>query len=320
MRTHRAFGLFEDTLGGVSARVRTTAIVFAALLASCAPRDAEPPPAAPRAPAAVAAPTSEGDDPALPLVPFETCDDTGRDFDVWLASFRHHAIKLGISRDVVARALANVEYDPSVVDLDRTQRPHKVSFEAFVASHITPARVRRGKEQLTAQAALLGKIESRFGVAPAIIIAIWGLESDFGRNLGSTRSLSALATLAYDCRRAERFRGELLSALRIVARGDLAPEQMRGAWAGELGQTQFLPSSYERFGVDFDEDGRIDLIGSVEDCLASTASYLAGHGWRAGEGYAPDSPNFGVLGEWNQSDVYRRTIVLFAAKLASKKR
>ena len=185
---------------------------------------------------------------------------------------------------------------------------------------VTSARVRHGKEQLLAHAALLGKIRKRFGVADEILVAIWGLETDFGENQGSTPSLDALATLAYDCRRSERFRGELLSALRIVERGDLAPEDMRGAWAGELGQTQFLPSSYERFGFDFDEDGKVDLVRSVEDALASTASYLAGHGWRAGEGYAPDSPNFEVLAEWNKSDVYRRTIVLFDSKLASNRR
>jgi lytic murein transglycosylase len=178
--------------------------------------------------------------------------------------------------------------------------------------------VRHGKERLLAHAELLGRIRKRFGVADEVLVAIWGLETDFGQNQGSTPSLHALATLAYDCRRGERFRGELLSALRIVERGDLAPEDMRGAWAGELGQTQFLPSSYERFAIDFDEDGKVDLIRSVDDALASTASYLAGHGWRAGEGYAPDSPNFEVLAEWNKSDVYRRTIVLFASKLASK--
>jgi lytic murein transglycosylase len=180
--------------------------------------------------------------------------------------------------------------------------------------------VRRGQQHLSAHAPLLAKITKRFGVAPEVVVAIWGLETDFGSNQGSTRSLNALATLAYDCRRAERFRGELMSALRIAERGDLAPEEMRGAWAGELGQTQFLPSSYERFGVDFDGDGKIDLVSSVDDALGSTASYLAGHGWRKGEGFAPESPNFEVLSEWNKSEVYQRTIVLFASKLATKRR
>lgn len=287
------------------------------LVASCAPKEDGPPVEMPHP---MAARAHENDEPAIPLVPIDTCSDTGQDFDAWLASFRQHALTRGISRDVVTRALVNVEYDPRVIELDRTQRPHKVSFETFAASHVTSARVRRGKERLSAEAALLDKIGERFGVAREILVAIWGLETDFGENQGNTPALHALATLAYDCRRSERFRDELLSALRIVERGDLAPEEMRGAWAGELGQTQFLPSSYERFGIDFDGDGRVDLLGSVEDALGSTASYLAGHGWHAGEGYAPESPNFEVLGEWNKSDVYRRTIVLFASKLASRRR
>jgi lytic murein transglycosylase len=292
------------------------AAVLVASMASCAPKDDAPPPATARY--SPPPPREETDAPVLALVPIETCGDTGRDFDAWLASFRHHAVAQGVARDVVARALATVAYDPRVVELDRSQRPQKVPFETFAASHVTSARVRHGKERLLAHAELLGRIRKRFGVADEVLVAIWGLETDFGQNQGSTPSLHALATLAYDCRRGERFRGELLSALRIVERGDLAPEDMRGAWAGELGQTQFLPSSYERFAIDFDEDGKVDLIRSVDDALASTASYLAGHGWRAGEGYAPDSPNFEVLAEWNKSDVYRRTIVLFASKLASK--
>jgi lytic murein transglycosylase len=181
---------------------------------------------------------------------------------------------------------------------------------------VTPARVRRGRVLLARHAQLLARIEARFGVPPEILVALWGLETDFGAYQGSTRSLDALATLAFDCRRAEQFRRELSSALRILERGDLSADEMVGAWAGELGQTQFLPSSYERFGVDFDADGRVDLVDSTEDALASTASYLAGNGWRAHEGYGPGTPNLAALGSWNKSDVYRQTIVFFAAKLA----
>jgi len=131
--------------------------------------------------------------------------------------------------------------------------------------------------------------------------------------------LNALATLAYDCRRAERFRGELMSALRILQRGDLEVHDMVGAWAGELGQTQFLPSSYERFAIDFDGDGRANLVGSVSDALASTANYLQQHGWKPREGYGPGSHNFEVLSEWNASGVYRQTIAKFAARIGKGK-
>jgi membrane-bound lytic murein transglycosylase B len=277
------------------------------LLCACASAQVAPPPA----PRRIVLPPP----PPVSLVPVERCGETADGFDGWIASFCEHAIAEGISREVIAGALGTVEYDPSVIALDRSQRPQKLSFEEFSSTHVTAARVRRGKHLLSAHAALLAEITRRFGVAPEIVVAIWGLETDFGDNLGSTPSLRALATLAYDCRRSALFRGELSSALRILQRGDLSASAMVGAWAGELGQTQFLPSSYERFGIDFDADGRVDLVGSVEDVLASTANYLAGHGWRAGDGYRPGSPNFDVLAEWNKSDVYRRTIVLFASKL-----
>ncbi len=239
---------------------------------------------------------------------------------MWLASFRVHAAAQGIPEDVVAQALDDVTYDDSVIALDRSQRAHKVSFEAFAASHVTKARVRRGKQKLAAHADLLARIERRFGVAREILVAIWGLETDFGANQGSTPSLRALATLAYDCRRSDLFRGELESALRILQRGDLRVERMVGAWAGEVGQTQFLPSSYERFGIDFDDDGRVDVVGSVDDALASTAHYLSANGWRAGESWAERSSNFVVLASWNRSETYRKTIALFATKLAAPPR
>lgn len=258
--------------------------------------------------------------PELPstsyLVPLEQCGETADGFGEWIASFRQHAITQGISPDVVSRALGSVEYSPYVIELDRAQSKTKPSFEEFVDSHITPARVKRGKQLLAKHADLLATITARFGVAKEIVVAIWGLETDFGNNQGSMPSLRALATLAYDCRRPTLFRGELSSALRVLQRGDLTVDAMVGAWAGEIGQTQFLPSSYERFGIDFDGDGRIDLVRSTADALASTAHYLAEHGWRAGERYAEGTANFAVLTEWNKSEIYRKTIVLFAAKLA----
>ena len=253
--------------------------------------------------------------PQAEVVSVERCGDSAEGFDDWIATFRRHALGQGIAPELVARALGDVAYDERVIELDRAQRKTKRTFDEFARSHVTPSRVRRGKARLVTHADLLARITARFGVPKEVIVALWGLETDFGENVGTTPSLQALATLAYDCRRAERFRGELASALRILARGDLSVEAMVGAWAGEIGQTQFLPSSYERFGIDFDGDGRADIVRSTDDALASTAHYLAEHGWRAGEGYAPESHNFGVLGAWNASDIYRRTIVLFASKL-----
>ncbi|MBS2011737.1 MAG: lytic murein transglycosylase [Deltaproteobacteria bacterium] len=254
-----------------------------------------------------------------PSVPFDACGDSPEGFEDWLASFSQHAIAEGIPAELAGRALGTLEYDREVIELDRAQRHAKKSFEEYVASHVTASRVRRGRAMLTRHAALLGKISERFGVPREILVAIWGLETDFGENQGNTRSLRALATLAWDCRRAPRFRGELSSALRLLQRGDLPLERMVGAWAGEIGQTQFLPSSWERFGIDFDGDGHIDLIGSSADALGSTAHYLAEHGWRAREPYGPSTPNFAVLAEWNRSETYRKTIVIFASKLQGAK-
>jgi lytic murein transglycosylase len=132
-------------------------------------------------------------------------------------------------------------------------------------------------------ASVFARVEQRFGVPPAVITALWGLETDFGANIGNVPTLTALATLAYDCRRPELFATQLTAALQIVQRGDLAPSQMRGAWAGELGQTQFLPTDYVSRAVDFDGDGKRDLIHSVPDVLASTANDLASFGWRRGQ-------------------------------------
>jgi membrane-bound lytic murein transglycosylase B len=133
--------------------------------------------------------------------------------------------------------------------------------------------------------------------------------------LGKFPTFRSLASLAYDCRRSALFQAELLDALRIVERGDMTPGEMRGAWAGEIGQTQFMPSSYFKYALDFDSNGRRDLIRSVPDALASTANYLKSHGWRRGEPWAHGSPNFEVLLRWNESQVYSRTLAYFAEKL-----
>lgn len=244
------------------------------------------------------------------------CGHTQEGFSSWLEQFRRGAIAQGISPPVVAAALTGVTYDPEVIRLDRNQKPFRQPFEKFAAQRITRGRLRIGRKLLRNLTPLLARIEERFGVQGPVLVAIWGLETDYGTHMGERPALRSLATLAYDCRRAEQFRSELMSALRLLERGDLKPSEMLGAWAGELGQTQFLPSSYERFAVDFDEDGRADLIHSVPDVLASTASYLWSNGWRPASGWQPGTANFEVLASWNRSTVYQRTIALFASQLA----
>jgi membrane-bound lytic murein transglycosylase B len=146
-------------------------------------------------------------------------------------------------------------------------------------------------------------------------VAIWGLESDFGAARGNLPVMSSVATLAYDCRRTGLFSEQLFAGLRIIQRGDLSPGDMRGAWAGELGQTQFMAANYVKFAVDFDGDGRRDLIRSTPDVLASTANYLKGFGWQRGASWEPGSANYAVLRQWNKSEVYARTIGYFASRL-----
>ena len=198
---------------------------------------------------------------------------------------------------------------------DHSQKVFGQTFEQF-SGRMVPPRMTRGSNALKQYGSVLSRIETAYGVPGEVIVAIWGLETDFGVNNGKFQTVRSLATLAYDCRRADEFRNELLDALRIIDRGDLQASEMRGAWAGELGQTQFMPSSWMKYAVDFDGNGRRDLIHSAPDVLASTANYLAGYGWQRGKDYQPGAPNFAVLQQWNKSEVYAKTIAYFASQLA----
>jgi lytic murein transglycosylase len=237
----------------------------------------------------------------------------GGDFDAWLASFQREASAKGISQRSVA-ALQGLTPDPQVISLDRRQSHFRKSFEEFGLPRIQQ-RMGKARSLMQQHGALLKRIEAQYGVPGSVVIAIWGLETDFGAVQGRQSVLRSLATLAHDCRRTERFQNELLDALRILDRGDMSAQEMRGAWAGELGQTQFLASSYYKFAVDFDGNGRRDLIRSVPDVLGSTANYLRGYGWQKGGAYTEGSRNFEVLKEWNKSQVYQKTIAAFAARL-----
>ena len=169
---------------------------------------------------------------------------------------------------------------------------------------------------LQRHAALLSRIERQFGVPKEVLVAIWGLETDFGSgDMGKLPVIRTLATLAHDCRRTELFQRELIAALQVVQRGHLPLRDMLGAYAGEIGQTQFLPSSYIKYGVDFDGNGHIDLRHSVPDVLASTANLLKVNGWRQGAPFGEGTENFEVMREWNRSAVYRKTIGYFAERL-----
>lgn len=239
----------------------------------------------------------------------------GGDFGAWMAAFKREAAADGISERTIQSALGGVTYDPAIIARDHAQGVFKQSFAQF-SGRMVPPRLARARRLLQRYAPTFSRIERQYGVPGPVIVAIWGLETDFGANSGHFPTIRALATLAYDCRRPEKFRGELLAALRIVDRGDMSPSQMRGAWAGEIGQTQFLPSSYLKYAVDYDGGGRRDLIRSVPDVLASTANYLKGYGWKRGQPWGEGTANFQVLLQWNASQVYTRTVAYFAQVLA----
>jgi lytic murein transglycosylase len=212
--------------------------------------------------------------------------------------------------------LSNVAYDPDVIAHDRRQGSFGQDFDSFVAKRVSAYRVRKGRQELVAYAEPLEKIERRFGVPGPILVAIWGLETEFGAGLGNYPTFNALATLAYDCRRADQFRQELVDALKLVARGDMQAEEMHGAWAGEIGQTQFMPSTYLKYATSADGGAIADLVGSSEDALASTANFLKNKGWKRGQGFHEGEPNFAALLEWNAAPVYAKTIAFFADRLA----
>jgi lytic murein transglycosylase len=249
----------------------------------------------------------------LPAPALAACGNDAGGFEAWLPGFQREAAAQGVSQRALG-ALDGVTYSPQVISLDRRQGHFRKTFEEFGAPRIAQ-RIGKARQMMVTHAATLARIEQQYGVPGAVVIAIWGLETDFGVNQGKQPALRALATLAYDCRRSERFTAELIDALKIIDRGDLSAAEMRGAWAGELGQTQFLPSSYVKFAVDFDGNGRRDLIRSVPDVLGSTANYLHGYGWKRGQPFGEGTANYEVLKEWNKSTVYQKTISVFAQRL-----
>lgn len=231
----------------------------------------------------------------------KNCKNTGS-FAAWKAQFQREAIAGGISKRVVSSALGNVTFDANVIKNDRRQAVFSQSFLQFAGRMVAQYRLNGGAKRLKRNRAIFKKIERQYGVPGPVITGFWGLETDFGANIGKLPVLRSLATLAYDCRRPELFRPQLLAALRIIERGDLTAGRMVGAWAGELGQTQFLPSDYLENGVDFDGNGRVDLLRSVPDVLASTARLLQKLGWRGGQPWMREVRVPAAM-SWDQADL-----------------
>jgi lytic murein transglycosylase len=244
----------------------------------------------------------------------------GGDFNAFVQNISAEAASSGISQTTIAQALGGVQQDFGVLAFDRRQRgTFTKTFEQYVATRVGSGRINGGRAMLRRYADLLSSIEAKYGVPRQILVAIWGLESDFGKgDMGKLPVFRVLATMAHDCRRTELFQGELMAALKILQRGDLPLREMIGAYAGEIGQTQFLPSSYIKYGVDFDGDGRVDLRHSVADVLASTANLLHTNGFKMGAPYGEGSANFEAMREWNHAVIYRKTIAYFADQLVGR--
>ena len=216
---------------------------------------------------------------ALMISPF-TFAKADEAFDAWLADLRADALAQGISETTISIALSNVQLREKVVKYDRNQPEFKLTYERYMRNVVPASRVKEGKQKWAENEALLAEIGAHFNVQPRYIVALWGIESSFGRHTGGFSVINALASLSYDGRRAKFFRKELLSALRIIDEGHISYPTMKGSWAGAMGQCQFMPSSFLAYAYDWDKDGKQDIWGNQADIFASIANYLKNAGWR----------------------------------------
>ncbi|MFC4623763.1 lytic murein transglycosylase [Daeguia caeni] len=234
------------------------------------------------------------------------CGNNAAGYDAWLQQTLQEAKARGVGPAGLA-ALAKTKYAQATINADRNQKSFKLSFEDFMKKRGADTIIKRGRALKQQNAALFAAIEKRYGVPAGPLLAIWGMETGFGAYLGKQHTLSAVATLAYDCRRSAYFTDQLYAALKLIDRQDLRPDAI-GAMHGEIGQTQFMPANVLKYGVDGDGSGHIDMARSKADALYSTANFLVAHGWRRGAGYQPGEPNFVAIQGWNAAPIYQRAI------------
>ncbi len=238
---------------------------------------------------------------ALTAAADAACQNSGK-FSTWVRDFKIEAAASGISAAAIGSASKQFAYDANIIARDRKQSVFSQSFLKFAGRMVAQYRLDHGAKNIKKFRSTFQRIEGDYGVPAPVITAFWGLESDYGANTGDLSTLRSLATLAYDCRRGAKFRGQLLDALRIIDNGDLSAAQMRGSWAGELGQTQFLPTEYMETAVDYDGDGRRDLLRSKPDVLASSARLMQRFGWRRGEPWLQEVRAPAEM-DWEQADI-----------------
>jgi lytic murein transglycosylase len=212
----------------------------------------------------------------------ETCGNTSKGFKGFISEMKQQAQAEGVSAQSI-RVLDTLKYDPAIIKKDRAQNVFAQDFLTFQARMATGARIKTGKDKLIQHKNVFDAVQKKYGVPGAVIAAFWALETDFGGFMGSSPSIQSIATLAWDCRRPEKFRPQLIASLQLLDAGDLSYTEMKGAWAGEIGQTQFMAYDYNESAVDFDGDGRRDLVNSIPDVIASTANLLRKHGWQPGQ-------------------------------------
>ena len=201
-------------------------------------------------------------------------------FKAWKAELRTEALLKGISPDVFDTAFAGLQPIKRVIELDRSQPEFTMTLESYLSKVVSNTRVKKAQKKLTEHKKILNEVSKKFGVQPRFIVALWGIETNFGQHTGGFPVIAALATLAHDGRRSSYFRGELLNALQIIEEGHISPKNMKGSWAGAMGQSQFMPSSFLSYAYDYNGDGRRDIWTTRNDVFASIANYLSSVGWR----------------------------------------
>lgn len=214
-----------------------------------------------------------------PVFIFSSVANDQESFDKWVLEFKKEAISKGISKKTVDKAFDSVQIVQKAISLDKKQPYKKRSFESYIDLVVPQSRIDRAVSRYFENKELIDKVSKHYNVQPQFIVALWGIESDFGRNMGSFKIIDSIATMSWEGRRAKFFRRELLSALKIIDEGNIAYQDMKGSWAGAMGQTQFMPTSFEELAVDFDKDGRRDIWGTKADIFASIANYLSKRGW-----------------------------------------
>ncbi|RVV99090.1 lytic murein transglycosylase [Mesobaculum littorinae] len=240
------------------------------------------------------------------------CGNDASGFANWKPQMAREAQAAGVGQRGID-ALMGTQYAQRTINADRNQKSFSYTLDKFMQVRGADTIVAQGRSRKAGDPAYYQALESSYGVPAGVLIAIHGMETAFGNFMGDSNVLSAISTLAYDCRRSDFFTGHLLAALKLVDRGTISPSSI-GAMHGELGHTQFLPGNALAYGVDGNGDGRIDLTNQT-DALASTANYLRAKGWQPGAGYQQGQPNYRVIQEWNAATVYQQAIAIMAARI-----